>query len=264
MSLPTDADMRAVPSEVPRVGADGRSVDPRLHRKVQTAVQQIATLLAEAILDGSLRPGDRLPSEEVMAENYGVSRPTIRLALRSLRATGAVRVVRGPKGGHIVEEMAPAAIADGLSGRMSLALDGGELGYEHISEVRDELEVLSAGLAAVRRGEDEARELMQLDELLHVDPDDPETPLVEALRYDMHFHRRLAGATHNPLIVAFASGTIIAFQDRDVELLGLDGARVLRHLDEVRAAVVAGDPESARRAMRRHLTESRPSLEDRV
>lgn len=240
-----------------------RLVDPRLNRKVQSAVQQISTLLAESILDGSLRPGDRLPSEEVMAENHGVSRPTMRLALRALRVKGAIRVVRGPKGGHIVAEMAPAAIADGLSSRMSLALDGGDLTYEQISEVRDHLEILSAGLAAERRTEGDVRDLLALDELRAVDPsDDPGTRLDLALRYDMYFHRRLAECTHNPLVMAFASGTIIAFQDRDVDVLGLDGDHVLRHLDDVRGAVVAQDRHAAEEAMRRHLVDARPRASD--
>lgn len=235
-------------------------MDPRLNRKVQTAVQQISSLLAESILDGSLRPGDRLPPEEVMAENHGVSRPTMRLALRALRVKGATRVVRGPKGGHIIEEMAPTAIiADGLSGRMSLALDGNDLTYEQISEVRDQLEVLSAGLAAQRRTERQLTDLFGLDDQLDMAPTDEGIGLDEAVRYDLHFHRRLAECTNNPLIVAFASGTIIAFQDRDIDLLGLDGESLLVHLDEVRAAVADADPPNAREAMRRHLFDARPA-----
>lgn len=233
-------------------------VDPRLNRRVQTAVQQITTLLTESILDGSLRPGDRLPSEEVMAQNHGVSRPTMRLALRALRARGAIRVVRGPKGGHIIEEIAPAGMAAGLSGRMSFALGGVDLRYEQISEVRDELEVLSAGLAAQRRTSAEAQGLLALDDLLGVHPLAPDIPLEMALRYDMHFHRRLAECAHNPLVAAFTSATIIAFQDRDLDVLGFDVSRLLRQLHEVRAAVVDRDPEAAREAMRRHLVVGRP------
>lgn len=235
-----------------------RPLDPRLNRKVLSAVQQISTLLTESILDGSLRPGDRLPSEDVMAENHGVSRPTMRLALRALRVKGAIRVVRGPKGGHIVEDIDPAAIADGLSGRMSLALDGAELTYDHISEVRDELELLSARLAAQRRTTSQLEDLLALDEQLGLSPADRGVGLEEAVRYDMHFHRRLAECSNNPLLVTFASGSIIAFQDRDIAPLGLDGEKLLVHLDLVRAAVVASDPVAAEAAMRRHLVDARP------
>lgn len=247
-----------VPPDEPPFDEMSRLMDPRLNRKVQTAVQQISSLLAESILDGSLRPGDRLPSEEVMAQNHGVSRPTMRLALRALRIKGAVRVVRGPKGGHIVEEMAPTAIADGLSGRTSLALDGVGLTYDQISEVRGQLEVLSAGLAAQRRTQRQLTDLWGLDDQLGMAPTDVDTSLDEALRYDMHFHRRLAECTNNPLLVAFTSGTIIAFQDRDIDPLGLEGDCLLVHLDEVRAAVAAADPDAARAAMERHLADARP------
>lgn len=248
----------AAPFDEPPRDEMSRLMDPRLNRKVQTAVQQISSLLAESILDGSLRPGDRLPPEEVMAENHGVSRPTMRLALRALRVKGATRVVRGPKGGHIVEEMAPTAIADGLSGRMSLALDGTDLTYGQISEVRGQLEALSAGLAAERRTERQLTDLFGLDDQLNMAPTDEGIGLDEAVRYDMHFHRRLAECTNNPLIVAFASGTIIAFQDREIDLLGLDGECLLVHLDEVRAAVADADPAAAQEAMRRHLVDALP------
>lgn len=251
---------RVVPTNEPPHDQTSRLIDPRINRKVQTAAQQISSLLAESILDGSLRPGDRLPSEEVMAENHGVSRPTMRAALRALRGKGAIRVVRGPKGGHIVEEMAPTAIADGLSGRMSLAVDGVDLTYDQISEVRDQLEGLSAGLAAQRRTGGQLADLWDLDDQFGMSPTDEGVSLVEALRYDMHFHRRLAECTNNPLIVAFASGTIIAFQDRNIDPLGLDGDRLLVHLDDVRAAVADEDPDAARVAMGRHLADARPQV----
>ena len=60
--------------------------------QVQTLPQQIAASIRDSILDGSLGPGDRLPSEEAMAEMYGCSRPTVREAMIALEIAGLVEV----------------------------------------------------------------------------------------------------------------------------------------------------------------------------
>lgn len=78
------------------------------------------------------------------------------------------------------------------------------------------------------------------------------------MRYDMHFHRRLAECSNNPLLVAFASGSIIAFQDRDIAPLGLDGEKLLVHLTSSGRPWSPHDPVAAETAMGRHLADARP------
>ncbi|HJZ38612.1 MAG TPA: winged helix-turn-helix domain-containing protein, partial [Solirubrobacterales bacterium] len=63
--------------------------------QVLTLPEQIVAQVRESILDGSLGPGDRLPSEQAMAEMYGCSRPTVREAMRSLRADRILTSARG-------------------------------------------------------------------------------------------------------------------------------------------------------------------------
>ena len=65
---------------------------------VLTAPQQVAAAIKQEILEGALRPGDRLPSEEDLARLFGVSRPTVRAGLQSLCASHVLVVQRGVAG----------------------------------------------------------------------------------------------------------------------------------------------------------------------
>lgn len=227
-------------------------VDARLLKKVQTAPEQVATAIKEAILEGSLLPGSRLPSEEEMAENFGVSRPTVREALRSLRKASVITATRGRNGGHRVSDLSMEHFALGMGQYITLAIGAERTSYRDIIEVRYELELLSAQTAAQRRTPGELAALAELEEL-RPGGDVRSWTAHAALRYDLAFHRRLAECSHNPLIRAFTSSTIIAFQGCEIDLGEFDPTEVLAHIDEVRQAVVDGDPLRAREAMKRHL-----------
>ncbi|PXY23043.1 hypothetical protein BAY59_25320 [Prauserella coralliicola] len=227
-------------------------VDARLFKKVQTAPQQVATAIKEAILDGSLLPGSRLPSEEEMAENFGVSRPTVREALRTLKQARVIIATRGRNGGHCVSDLSMEHFALGMGQYMTLAIGAERMSYRDIVEVRFELELLSARTAAQRRTAEDLDALADLERLRPAG-DEGSWTRQSALRYDLAFHRKLAECSHNPMVVAFVSSTIIAFQDCGVNIEDFDPADVLAHIDDVRQAVVDGDPLLARDAMRRHL-----------
>ncbi|MDQ0379480.1 FadR/GntR family transcriptional regulator [Amycolatopsis thermophila] len=227
-------------------------VDARLFKKVQTAPQQVATAIKEAILDGTLLPGARLPSEEEMAENFGVSRPTVREALRSLKQARVIIATRGRNGGHCVSDLSMEHFALGMGQYMTLAIGTERMGYRDIVEVRFELELLSARMAAQRRSPEDLDALADLERLRPTGEMRSWTRQA-ALRYDLAFHRRLAECSHNPLIVSFVSSTIIAFQDCGVDIDEFDPTAVLAHIDDVRQAVVDGDPALAHEAMQRHL-----------
>ena len=68
----------------------------------ESLAKQIAENIRSSILDGSLKVDDQLPTEEVLAEKFNVSRPTIREALKRLAAQNLIRSRRGPTGGTFV------------------------------------------------------------------------------------------------------------------------------------------------------------------
>ena len=205
---------------------------------VQTLPQQIAASIRESILDGSLGAGDRLPSEEAMAEMYGCSRPTVREALRTLRDDGVLTSARGRSGGYRVAELSPRALGASVGEVISLSLGMKTLDYGQLFAVRFDLELRAAATAAQMRTE------ADLETLRAILPDDPAELPVEAA---------LAEASHNPLLIGFAGATATAFRRFAEEVQEVDPPRVLDGIQEVIDAVAAQDPIAAREAMRAHL-----------
>lgn len=215
-------------------------------RFVLTAPQQIAAAITESILEGTLRPGDKLPTEEQMAAQFGVSRPTVREAVRHLRTQHVLVSSRGRGGGYRVAEFSLKALSAGLGELISLSLMIETLTYAQLFEVRHALDVLAAGLAAARRTDEDVE---RLEAALPDAGGEPEDAAIE----DLAFHRVLADATHNPLISAFSAATTAAFRRFSAEMHRAAPELVVAHLDEVVNAVAAGEGLAAQDAMRRHL-----------
>jgi GntR family transcriptional regulator, transcriptional repressor for pyruvate dehydrogenase complex len=218
-------------------------------RTVLTAPQQIASAITASILDGSLRPGDKLPSEEEMASLFGVSRPTVREAVRHLRTQHVLVSSRGRTGGYRVAEFSLETLSAGLGELISLSLVIETLTYGQLFEVRHALDVLAAGLAAARRTDDDLERLRAALPRLGADP-------AAVAVDDLAFHRVLADCTHNTLISSFSAATTSAFRRFSADLHQAAPELVIAHLDEVVAAVEAGDAQAAQDAMRRHLAYS--------
>ncbi|HVW46935.1 MAG TPA: FadR/GntR family transcriptional regulator [Solirubrobacterales bacterium] len=216
--------------------------------RVRTAPEQIVASIRDSILEGSLGPGDRLPSEQTMAEMFGVSRPTVREALRTLRADHVLVSARGRTGGYRVAELSLQALGASVGEVISLSLGMKTLDYGQLFAVRFDLELRSAATAAQVRTD---ADLELLREALPAEPG--ELGAEAALGADVGFHRALAEASHNPLLVGFAGATATAFRRFSEEVQEVDPGQVLSHLDEVVDAVAASDPDAAREAMRRHL-----------
>lgn len=216
--------------------------------QVQTLPQQIAAKIRESILDGSLAPGDRLPSEEAMAEMFGCSRPTVREALRTLRDDRVLTSARGRGGGYRVAELSLGTLGASVGEVISLSLQMRELDYAQLFAVRFDLELRSAATAA------QVRTDADLEALRATLPADPSAlPAEAALSADLAFHRALAAASHNPLLIGFAGATATAFRRFSEEAQEVDPPKVLDGTREVIEAVAAQDPDAARDAMRAHL-----------
>jgi GntR family transcriptional regulator, transcriptional repressor for pyruvate dehydrogenase complex len=216
--------------------------------QVLTLPEQIAASIRESILDGSLGPGDRLPSEESMATMFGCSRPTVREALRTLRADRVLTSARGRGGGYRVAELSLPELGASVGEVISLSLGMKTLDYAQLFAVRFDLELRSAATAAAERTDED------LAALRATLPDDPaELPVEAALSADVAFHRALAEASHNPLLVGFAGATATAFRRFSEEAQEVDPSRVLDGTREVVEAVAAADPDASREAMRAHL-----------
>ena len=114
-------------------------------RRVRKSYEQVADQLRELIVTGRLPQGGRLPTETQLAADLGVSRATVREALRLLAAQGLIRTAKGQAGGSYVTLPTVDHISESLSSNITLLADARDLTLEELIEVRVLLEVPPRG-----------------------------------------------------------------------------------------------------------------------
>ena len=114
--------------------------------------------IEEAILQGKLKPGDRLPPERELVDTMGVSRPTLREALRALEHKGLIEVRTGVKGGAYVK----AVGIDQIVNDMDLLIRHKRISVRHLYEFREGVEGNAAGLATERAQEEDVDQLERI------------------------------------------------------------------------------------------------------
>lgn len=194
-------------------------------------------------------PGDRLPIEPELCSLYGVSRSTVREALRVLSSQNLVTTIRGVAGGTFVVHPEPDQISSYLQASFSLLTNYGSGSVRNLLEVRDLLEVPAAALAAERRT---VEDLERMRQTLF----DPRTVDVEhVFEANRNFHVSLLRAAGNPMLEAMTRPMFGVLHERFLrrEASRRFWFRVDRDHREILAAVEAGDAERARKAQHEHL-----------
>ena len=173
------------------------SGSPLRVNRVQPAYQQVADQLRDRILDGSLSTGDRLPTEVELSEIFGVSRSTVREALRLLASRGLIRTTRGTTGGTFVARVEFGQVSDYLEVSLGLMSGAADITIAHLLEAREAFEVPAAGLAALRHEERhiaELRESVEREKVSrtrgHALPRAPHVPRHRPRRHRQPAHRR--------------------------------------------------------------------------
>lgn len=217
---------------------------------------ELAGRLGAEIVAGKLPPRTRLPTEHALMDTFGVSRTVVREALSKLQAAGLVETHHGV-GTFVLQQRAGGVFR----------LDAGDIATSvdvlAVLELRISLETESAGLAAIRRTEEQLQAMRQA-------LDDFESNVAVAgdtVAPDFRFHLQIAQSTGNPYFADIMShlGTTIIPRTRinairTADRSGAYLSRVNREHEEIYAAIARRDAESARAAMRIHLTNSRERL----
>jgi len=169
---------------------------------------QIAAAIREAIMSGQLIIDARLPSESELADQFGVSRPTIREALKRLAAQNLIRTQRGATGGAFVNRIRFEDAYDQQITTSILLLSMNEVDFETACEARYTLERACAPLAALRRSADHLKTMRT--EIAH----QGQTGLTDEAfcASDVAFHRALVDAAENPVLSYQLAGAIEAMQ----------------------------------------------------
>ena len=205
---------------------------------------RVAALLLDTIVARGLQPGDRLPSERELGEQFGVSRTVIREAVRALAAKGVIEVRTGS--GLRVAAVDASAVSESIG----LYLRGGTVDYPKVHEVRRLLEVEIAGLASKRATDADIARMRKLCEQMEAALDDVE----RASRLDLAFHRAIAGSTSNELYLLLLDSIGEALLEIRRENLKSGAApQTVQAHREIVDRIAARDAAGARRAMAQHL-----------
>lgn len=200
--------------------------------------------LEEKIVSGELIEGEKLPPERRLAEQFGLSRPVVREALRGLAERNLVEVVPGR--GAYVRTLRKTDAARPLE----MLFQRQRSTPRDLVEARTMLECEAAFLAATRARREDLRAMERA-----LDRFESSVGLLEKVGYDLTFHASIARASHNPVVeTMFVSITgliaelmLRSLGDSHVSRVGLPYHR------EIYEAVERGDPEWARVAMAGHL-----------
>jgi len=209
---------------------------------------EIAKRLRNEVLNGTLKPGDKLPSEQQLCRMFGVSRPVVREAISRLKYDGVLESFQG-RGVFVSGD------GSGSSFRIDDPNldDQGELA--HIIELLVAIEGAATGLAAARRSKQDLEAIKKALDAMAAAIDEGRNGVDE----DMSFHRTIVEATRNPFFI-----TLISFLESRVRNLirvartntaryeGLANRVQVEH-EAIYQAIVARDPDAAKAAAERHL-----------
>lgn len=213
------------------------------------AYQLLADELRAEITSGRLQPGERLPPEPELCKNSGVSRSTVREALRLLASQHLIVTTRGVTGGSFVAHPDAEQLSEALSTGLTLLTNAAEVGFGDLLELRRALEVPAAGLAAERRTEEQLVDLRGALFDPHLDE------LATMMTAHASFHGAIAAATGNALFelvtrplyhVTYGEDVVEALPGDYWVRIDADHRELLNHI-RIR------DAPAAREASRRHL-----------
>jgi GntR family transcriptional regulator, transcriptional repressor for pyruvate dehydrogenase complex len=219
-----------------------------LYRPLKTA-EAFARDLVHDIVSRGLQPGDRLPPESAMLDEYGVSRESLREGLRLLEVQGLITIRRGPGGGPAVGHLDPANL--GRTSSLYYHLAGST--YSELMEAWVFAETALAERAA-RNPDREAVRAAMKPYLTPVDVEDDDQ-LTDFVLSHTHFHVVIAQLGQNKVleILLRTIGLIVAHH-----FIGHTDPRHHRDMIEgghlaVAQAVAAGAPRKAAQAMEEHI-----------
>ncbi len=228
----------------PRAGLSELTLAPVATQRVSDA---IAERLAQAIRDGELNPGDRLPTEQELANDFQVGRTSVREGLQKLRAHGLIESRTG-LGAFVTQPQPPDPLAD--FARWTAA---NPRAIEELVEARFALEALAAALAALRAG---PRDIQALERhhLEHIAAG-KRRDLAAVVSTDEAFHTAIMTAGRNQFLQRMYPQLIAELTDFRRKTLALPWAtaRSAKGHAAILEAIRDGDAAAARPAMIDHL-----------
>lgn len=213
--------------------------------------QEVQSQLIDSITSGHYPPGQKLPPERELMEQFEVSRVTIRDALTGLKSMGMIYIKRGVNGGTFVAEPSALPITESFNNLVQM----GRVNFAHLIEARLLLEP-DLALAAANKHSDE--DIERLEGLLQKARQHLDTSLKEARLQNVRFHYEVARISSNPILLFISDSITQTFSSLIIEMtqekvsretiLGLIGEH-----QEILEAIKQRQPEVAFSKTREHL-----------
>jgi DNA-binding FadR family transcriptional regulator len=217
----------------------------------ETLAEQASQSLIEFIQTQSLKPGDVLPSEAKLSVDFGVSRPIIREALKSLAGKGVIEIVNGR--GAVVKPID----SETLSEFFERAMHENDNTIMELMEVRKGIEVQSAALAAQRRTPEELAKMSGIVSAMRQHLNDPDM----YIDLDTSLHLTIASATHNAMMYHLVESMREAIKEfmrtksipqvTHEQYSGLERSQSIH--ESLLSALERGDVNAAREVMSAHF-----------
>jgi GntR family transcriptional regulator, transcriptional repressor for pyruvate dehydrogenase complex len=221
-----------------------------VNAKSNRVCEHVIDQIRQAIFDGRLKPGDRLPSEKELIEEFHVSRGTLREALRTLEGLGVLHIRQGVSGGPYVTEIGVERAKENLASFFQFK----NLSIQNLVEVRLMLEPDIAATVATRIADDDLAQLRALIKKC-------KRTLRQKGDAELHdefleFHRIIASITENPIL------TFLLDVIKNLPVSGLDAGRrptkkfaryVLEDHIKIYRALEERNPEKARAEVTSHI-----------
>jgi DNA-binding FadR family transcriptional regulator len=219
-------------------------------------VDRIANEIQSVIATRQLSPGTKLPPERELCEQMGVSRTALREAVRMLVSRGLLEI--RPGSGTTVRKITSDQISEPLA--MLIRTHDETITPDHMHDVRSILEVAIVKMAAENATETDIAELKAIIEQM----EKPRIRPADFAEKDAELHRRIAGASHNALLVVLLDSIRDVMQGIRSRVHRYSSLAQIVNPDHRRIVerIAARDPEGAAAAMHDHLEHARAVQEE--
>jgi len=208
--------------------------------------EEIIKKIRDLITSNKLKPGDRLPSERKLSEEFGVSRGNVREVIQKLEFYGLLKTL--PQSGTVVANMGVPA----LSGMITDILQLKKPDFKSLVESRIMLEMQVVALAAERRTETHLENIAEALEAYRLKVENNE----DAVEEDLMFHLKISEASGNPvlntLMLIITPEIIANFEKYHVCKKSMTGDNLIEH-QQIFDAIKEKNPEKAKRELQFHF-----------
>ncbi len=209
----------------------------------------IVNQIRESILLGRLKPGDRLPSEQKLMEQFGVSRFTLREALSALETLGFVEIRKGAGGGPVVKEVAMDVARDSIANFLHFQ----KVSVADLSEIRKVIEPYLAGQMAQDISDEDIEYLSALNDACAATLDRGEE--IIGGEHEIDFHVHMARASGNPVLIMILDfvNKLLADLKLDMQPGAAFSRQVVADHERILQALRNRDKDAAAQAMYEHV-----------